>query len=35
MNVIMMLDFKYDSLTELIGTFSDEQKCIAYLEDAL
>jgi transposase-like protein len=27
-----MIDFKFDSLTELIRTFSDEQKCITYLE---
>lgn len=27
-----MIDFKFSTITELIRTFSDEQKCISFLE---
>ena len=30
-----MIDFKFDTITELIRTFSDEQKCITFLEDMI
>jgi transposase-like protein len=30
-----MIDFKFKTLTELIRTFSDEQKCITFLEDLI
>jgi len=35
MNLISMIDFKFDTITELIRTFSDEQKCITFLEDMI
>ncbi|MGI6816710.1 transposase, partial [Bacteroides sp. KG122] len=30
-----MIDFKFKTLTELIKTFSDEQKCIDFLEQII
>lgn len=30
-----MIDFKFSTITELIRTFSDEQKCIAFLEQII
>jgi transposase-like protein len=35
MDSITAFDFKYDTITKLVGTFSDEQKCIAFLESII
>jgi len=34
-NLLVMINFKFDTLIELIRTFSDEQKCITFLEDII
>ena len=33
--LLVMIDFKFDTLQQLIRTFSDEQKCITFLEDII
>ena len=35
MNVVKKMDFKFETLIELIRTFPDEETCIKYLEDII